>query len=102
MFRTILVIGNIAAACGAATCALAHLMALTGANPVPGPWLAATVLAIFPLGGLAVFVGVRVGYTYRVWGHAQWPLLRERLPKWLTRAATGTFLYSAIRFVAFA
>lgn len=77
-------------------------MSLAGAYPVTGRWLAAAILAVFPLGGLAVFLGIRVGNTYRVWGSAQWVLFSERSPKWLTRVAMGTFLYSLVRFIAFA
>lgn len=57
--------------------------------------------AVFPIGGLAIFLGIRVGRTYGLWDSRLDTFLARRAPRWLRRVGTGILFYAAIHFVVF-
>ena len=100
MFRTIVFLANILAASGVAACAFTHAASLFGPTPrLTGQIFASTTLAVFPLGGLAIILALRVKRTYRVRGHLA-SFIGQRAPRWLHRASMCVFVYALIHFVA--
>jgi len=102
MFRTAVLLANIIAASGVAACALVHAASLIGPTQrLAGQIFASTILAVFPLCGLAIILALRVKRTYRVRGHLP-SFIGQRAPRWLHRASMCVFAYALIHFVAFA
>lgn len=102
MFRVLVVLANILAVSGVALCALTHALSLVGV--VPRFWVrsfAVALLAVFPIGGLAIFLVIRVGRTYGLWGGRLDLFIAGRAPRWLRRIGTGVLLYGMIHFVVF-
>ena len=54
-----------------------------------------------PIGGLAIFLVIRVGRTYGLWGSRLDLFIAGRAPQWLRRVGTGVLLYGMIHFVVF-
>ena len=102
MFRTTVLLANILAASGVAACALTHATSLIDVTPrLSGQIFASTTLAVFPLGGLAIIVALRVQRTHRVRGHLP-SFIGQRAPRWLHRASMCVFVYALIHLIAFA
>src|SRR6266850_4716546 len=102
MFRVLVVLATILAVSGVALCALTHVLSLVGV--VPRFWVrsfAVALLAVFPIGGLAIFLVIRVGRTYGLWGSRLDLFIAGRAPQWLRRVGTGVLLYGMIHFVVF-
>jgi hypothetical protein len=102
MLRTTVVLANILAASGAALCAIIH--ALSFSDATAGFWarlFAVTVLVVFPLGGLAMLLSLRVARTYGVWGGHLSAFIAQRAPKWLRRVGIAVFFYALIHLVPF-
>jgi len=102
IFRVLVVLANILAVSGVALCALTHVLSLVGV--VPRFWVrsfALALLAVFPIGGLAIFLVIRVGLTYGLWGRRLDTFMARRAPRWLRRVGTGVLLYGMIHFVVF-
>ena len=100
MFRGLVVLATILAVSGVALSALTHVLSLVGV--VPRFWVrsfAVALLAVFPIGGLAIFLVIRVGRTYGVWGSRLATFIARRAPRWLRRVGTGVLVYAAICFV---
>ncbi len=51
---------------------------------------------MFPIGGLAIFLVIRVGRTYGLWGSRLDLFIAGRAPQWLRRVGTGVLLYGHI------
>jgi hypothetical protein len=93
-------IANVLAAGGAVVCALVHFMSFVGVGPLlSGRLFAVAVLAVFPLGGFAILLLLRVGRTYRVWGSHQLDFVIRRAPKWLRYLVQAAFIYGLIQFL---
>jgi len=58
------------------------------------------VLAVFPLGGLAVFLAIRVRLRYGVPDRDLTDFFSQRAPHWLSRAAFGTLAYGIVCLAA--
>ena len=102
VFRVLVVCATTLAVSGVALCALTHVLSLVGV--VPRFWVrsfAVALLAVFPIGGLAIFLAIRVGRTYSLWGHRLDTFIARRAPRWLRRVGTGILFYAAIHFVVF-
>jgi hypothetical protein len=96
MFRGLVVLATILAVSGVALSALTHVLSLVGV--VPRFWVrsfAVALLAVFPIGGLAIFLVIRVGRTYGVWGSRLATFIARRAPR-LRRVGTGVLVYAAI------
>ena len=99
MFRAIVLLANILAIIGVSICAFTHALSLI--DVAPGflvQLFSAALLAVFPLGGLAVILALRVGRTY---GLGLPVFIARRTPRWLRRVGVGVFVYALIHFVVF-
>ena len=102
VFRVLVVCATTLAVSGVALCALTHVLSLVGV--VPRFWVrsfAVALLAVFPIGGLAIFLAIRVGRTYGLGGSRLDTFIAGRAPRWLRRVGTGILFYAAIHFVVF-
>jgi hypothetical protein len=102
VFRVLVVCATILAVSGVAVCALTHGLSLVGV--VPRFWVrafAVALLAVFPMGGLATFLAIRVRRTYGLSHSRLGTFMARRAPRWLRRVGTGILFYAAIHFVVF-
>lgn len=102
MFRMIVVLANIVATVGLTICAFTHALSLI--DLLPGFWVAlfaVALAAVFPLGGLATVLALRVGRTYGLWGSRLSGFIAERTPRSLRRVGIGVFVYALIHFGVF-
>jgi hypothetical protein len=100
-------LAGILAVSGGVLCGLIHAVFLIQAafsiTLAPAVWarlFSISVLAVFPLGGFAILVGLRLGRQHGVRSGLA-ALIAQRSPRWLRRAGIGVFIYALIYFVAF-